>query len=104
MINKDSIFYSTKNEEEVLEKCGLYEQRFDYRIGIYNQNNVVVDTIKDYKKAEELKLLIYPVWDDNYHYSYNNSLNTHACYLPFFIYLCDNIVKLNIDPKYGPKK
>lgn len=99
MVNKNSIFYSIENEEEIFERCGLYSQDFDYRLGFFNQDNVIV-TDKNYKEAKELKILMYPIW--NCH-RYINSLHTHVFYLPFFIFICDNVIKLDIDPKYGSK-
>jgi hypothetical protein len=96
MIPKDSVFYSNESVQEILERCGLYNQAFDYRLGLYNENNKLLDTKIDYDQSELIKVRMYPTFDK---IPYCLSTATLSFYLPFHIRLCDRTIYLEIDPE-----
>lgn len=94
MIAKNSVFYGEKCIDEILQRCGLYHQAFDFKIGLYNKNNELLDSHIEYDQNELIKVRLYPIFDE---FPYCYSIACSSFYLPFHIRFRDKTIYLEID-------
>lgn len=89
---KESKLYTNHNLGELLGRLNLYNQAFDYNLGLYNEDLECVDPSSEIRKDIKLKYLVYTTW----HRMYIDTYHTDVVYLPFFIYLRDKKIDLDI--------